>query len=232
MNKLKISLLLFVFYLSGIVYSQDKQPVIEVTGNAEIKIEADEMQMNLSVSINLDDMQDAKNRNDESTRQVLDILKNANISDKDMSTSGIRIVKNNNIYSKEKKYTVSNEISFKTNYISLYEELTSKLIKIEDVYINNTILTSTKIIETRVKARENALLAARKKADEMATVLNMSAGKPILIQENPGYFYPSPMNNISELSGYTGTEGIQETFKAGLVNVTANVKVVFMLVEK
>lgn len=232
MNKLKFSLLLIVFLLSGIAISQDKPPVIEVTGNAEIKIEADEMQMNLSVNVNLDDMQEAKNRNDESTKQVLDILKNANIPDKDISTSGIRIVKNNNIYTKEKKFTVSNDIYFKTNLISMYEELTSKLIKIEDVYINNTFLTSTKIIETRIKAREDALLAAKKKADEMAAVLNMAAGKPILIQENSGYYSPMPFNNVSEFSGYTGIQGVQETFKAGMVNVTANVKVVFLLIDK
>ncbi len=232
MNKLKFSLLLIVFFLSGIAGSQDKPPVIEVTGNAEIKIEADEMQMNLSVNVNLDDMQEAKNRNDESTKQVLDILKNANIPDKDISTSGIRIVKNNNIYTKEKKFTVSNDIYFKTNLISMYEELTSKLIKIEDVYINNTFLTSTKIIETRIKAREDALLAAKKKADEMAAVLNMAAGKPILIQEVSGYYSPMPFNNVSEFSGYTGIQGVQETFKAGMVNVTANVKVVFLLIDK
>jgi uncharacterized protein YggE len=232
MNKTNFSLLFFFFFFSLTIYSQEKSPVIEVTGNAEIKIEADEMDMYLTVNVNMDDLQDAKNRNDASTSQVLDVLKNLNIPDKDISTGGIRIVKNYGLYSKEKKYTVTNDIYFKTNLVSLYEELTSKLIKIEDVYINNTVLSSTKVIETRIKARENALLAARKKAEEMAAVLNMTAGKPIMIQENPGYFYPSVMNNVSEISSYTGTQGNQETFKAGMVNVTSNVKVIFLLLDK
>jgi|GEM_PF-2454432 len=236
MNNIKLILLSFLLLIPSLAFSQDKPPVIEVTGNAQIKIEADMMEMYISVRVNMDDLQDAKNKNDEATREVLNVLKELNIEDKDIITSSIRMSRNyidNNNYNKEKKYNVSNEITVKTPNISAYEDITTKLIRIDNVFVNNIILSSTKTIETRAKAREDALLAAKKKAEDMAAIYNMALGKPILIQEIPGSYYPNPFNNVStENTNENTLDRVESIFKAGLVSVNSSVKVIFILLDK
>jgi uncharacterized protein len=240
MHKIKLLALSLIFFFSAIIYSQDysqnKPPSIEVTGNAQIKIEADQMDMHISINVNLDDLQDAKNKNDESTKQVLGILEDLNINDNDIATSGIRMSRNNlnyENYNKTKKYTVTNEIFVKSPNISSYENITTRLIKIDNVYLTNIGLSSTKSIETRVKAREEALLAAKKKAEDMAATYNMAIGKPIQIQENTGYYTPNPFNAVTnENQNDNSFDKLQGIFKSGLINVNASVKVIFLLIDK
>ena len=226
MKKLFFAAALFSLF-SFTLFAQDKPAVIEVTGSAEIKIVPDQMEMNVSINVDSDDLASGKNLNDESTSRVLDVLKKLNIPDKDIRTTGINMQKVKDTYKKTVNYTVKNSISFKTSDISQYAIITQELIKIDNVYIQNTLLTSTKAIETRVKAREEALLAAKKKAEEMAAVLNMSIGNPVLITENQGSYYPSPFNvsyNTQPLM-----ESNPDIFKSGMLSISSSVKVVFLL---
>lgn len=229
-------IIFFPVFIFSQNFSPDKPPVIEVTGNAQIKIEADQMDMHININVNMDDLQDAKNKNDEATNQVLSVLKELNIDDKDIATSGIRMARNyldQANYNKTKQFTVTNEIFVKTKNISSYESITTKLIKIENVYLTDIQLSSTKAIETRVRAREEALLAAKKKAEEMAAIYNMAIGKPILVQENSSYYMPSPFNvSSTENQNDNALDRQESIFKAGLISVNAGVKVIFLLLDK
>ena len=227
MKKLFFAAALFSLF-SFTLFAQDKPAVIEVTGSAEIKIVPDQMEMNVSINVDSDDLASGKNLNDESTSRVLDVLKKLNIPDKDIRTTGINMQKVKDTYKKTVNYTVKNSVSFKTSDISQYAIITQELIKIDNVYIQNTLLTSTKAIETRVKAREEALLAAKKKAEEMAAVLNMSIGSPVMITENPGTNYPNPFNNVM-YNGEEYKESNAEIFKQGMISISSSVKVVFLL---
>lgn len=183
--------------------------------------------MSVSINVDNDELSAAKKMNDESTSKVLSVLKKLNIPDKDLRTSGINMQKIKDTYKNREYFTVNNSVEFRTSDISLYAEITQELIKIDNVYIQNTHLTSTKAIETRVKAREEALFAAKKKAEEMAAVLNMSIGNPVLITENQGSYYPSPFNvsyNTQPLM-----ENNPEIFKSGMLSISSSVKVVFLL---
>lgn len=81
-------------------------------------------------------------------------------------------------------------------------------------------------------AREDALLAAKKKAEDMAAVLNMAVGKPVMISEVSNKYYPNPFNVSTENNNISNLDIKQDLFKAGLINVTASVKVVFNLVDR
>lgn len=215
---------------------QPKPPVIEVHGTATIKVVPDIMKWSLSIRVDSDDAVEAKKECDRSVMKILDLLKEKTIESKDIQTGGLKIIKNYDYYgNKNKKYNVSNDIWFTLNDISRYDEFTSALIVIDDLYINNINLDYTKSIETRIQARSDALLAAKMKAEEMAGVLAQSVGKPILIQEEPAYFYGNTMSNVMNYeTGITGISslGIGTTFSEGTINIEARVKVVFELLNK
>jgi hypothetical protein len=225
-----------IVVFAGTLQAQEfppKPPVIEVQGTAIIKVVPDIMKWSLSIKTDSDNVIDAKNDNDRSVLKVLDLLKDMGVDPKDIQTGGVKISKNYDyLGSKVKKFNVSNDIWFTSNEISRYDEFTSELIVINNLYINSTQLEYSKAIETRVQARADALLAAKKKAEEMADVLGQAVGKPILIQEDPGYYYGYSLSNtLSYEPGYTST-GTGTTFSEGTINVEAKVKVIFELINK
>jgi hypothetical protein len=208
-----------------------KPPVIEVSGNAAIKVVPDIMKWSLSIKVDSDDPIQAKKDNDRSVAQVLQILKEKGIEPKDIQTDGIKITKNYDYYgTKVKKYSVSNDIWFTLNNISGYDDFTSELIQIDNLYINSTALEYSKAAEIRIQARTDALLAAKKKAEEMAGVLNLTIGKPLFISEGSANYYPNPFNTETYAPG--STYSTTSTFREGVINIEATVKVVFELVNK
>jgi uncharacterized protein YggE len=222
---------LFIFSFIKL-YSQEKPPSIEVYGTAIIKVVPDKMNWNINVQVEMDDVKEAKIQNDKSVSKVLNILEDEGIPSKEIQTGGIKIEKKYRPYSyEEKKYSVTNNIWFTVSNIEKYDLLTEKLIDIDNVYINNIILESTKEIETREQARIDALNAANIKAEKMASALGMSIDEPLLIQEVSGYYYSSFSNAISDI-GTRGITDVESTFSAGTINVEARVIVTFKLLSK
>jgi len=214
------------------VNAQDKLPSIEVFGTAIIKVVPDKMSWSVNVQVDMTDVNEAKYQHDKSVSKVLNVLEDEGIPSKDIQTSGVRINKRLNPYGNEKKYGVTNNIWFTVSDIEKYDRLSEKLTEIDDVYINNITLESTKAIETREQARNDALIAAKDKAEKMVETLGMSIGEPILIQEQPTSYYSPNFSNVmsqtsSQLDYQTGS-----TFSEGTINITARVMVTFKIVSK
>jgi uncharacterized protein YggE len=211
---------------------QCKPPVIEVFGTAIIKVVPDKMSWSVNVQVDMDDVKEAKYQHDKSVSEVLNVLEEEGIPSKDIQTNGVRIHKRLNPYSNEKKYGVTNNIWFTVSDIEKYDRLSEKLTEIDDVYINNITLESTKAIETREQARTDALIAAKDKAEKMAETLGISIGEPLLIQEQPtSYYYPSFSNVMTPTSGQLDYQ-TGSTFSEGTINIEAKVMVTFKLVSK
>ncbi|MBL7129270.1 MAG: SIMPL domain-containing protein [Ignavibacteria bacterium] len=211
---------------------QCKPPVIEVFGTAIIKVVPDKMNWSVNVQVDMDDVKEAKYQHDKSVSKVLNILEEEGILSKNIQTSGVRINKRlNPYYNNEKKYGVTNNIWFTVSDIEKYDRLSEKLTEIDDVYINNITLESTKAIETREQARTDALIAAKDKAEKMAETLGMSIGEPLLIREQATSYYPNPYNSISDM-GTRGFTDMESTFSEGTINISASVMVTFKLISK
>jgi len=226
-TSINFSIILFFILTSAVFSQQPVIPQISVTGTSVIKVTPDLLKWSVSVQDDEDDLSKAKRLNDISTAKVLNLLRELNIDQNAVQTSGIQIVKRKNPYSNEKKFTITNYIWFTINIIGMYAEITSKLIMIDNVYIDNIYLDYSKIIETRVQARKDALDVAKKKAEEMAAVYGITIGKPLLIKEDSyNTYYPNPFNSVSY--NYNNTNNLT-TFSEGSINVEAKVSVTFEL---
>lgn len=210
-------------------YSQDKPKVVEVTGNATIEVQPDIMNWEIKVQDDSNDLQSAKNNNDASTGKILSMLKENGVKDEKVSTSGLRFTKNYQYDTKSKKYTVMNTVWFSTSDFSIYDKISDYSVTMDNVYISNTILSSSKEIETRKQARVNALKVAKEKAEMMAAVYGKEIGDPIMISEEySSPYFGNQMNNTVSTGDYQGN-GDSSTFSKGLVTISAKVKVVFVL---
>lgn len=233
--RIKLFILPLILSLSTF-YSQTTEhtPSIEVYGNASVKVIPDIINFSLSVTTGNNIILAAKNENDRAVSKVLDVLKDRGIPDKDIQTSGIRINKNywSSENDKNKEYTASNYITFVLKDVAKYYDITTELIKIEHVYITYSNYDYSNIIETRKHAREQALVAAKSKAEEMALVLDQAIGKPLLISEEPVYdYYPTQFNSVTQ-QGTQNYSSNSYMLQEGMLNVDAKVKVVFELITK
>jgi uncharacterized protein YggE len=204
--------------------------VVEVTGNATIEVQPDIMNWDLKVQDDNDNLNTAVSNNESSTGKILDYLKSLGIKSEKISTSGLRVTKNYsyNDY-KIKKYTVTNSVWFSVSDINMYQILTDYFVSFDNVFINNTVLAYSNEIETRKQARINALKAAKEKAEMMAGVFGKEIGDPIMITEEPmNQFYGYTMQNVMISSDVSGNDTGQN-FSRGMINVTAKVKVVFLI---
>ena len=235
----KISFMTFLLIAIPIfLYSQDTQlyfrnQTIEVYGTASVKVKPDIMKWEISIDVDNDNVSFAKKNNDKSTLAVLNVLKSLGINEKDIQTQGLKITKNYvNQYSDTKKYSASNSIWLTINDINMYDNLTDELMKIEYVFIRSTNLEYLKAPEVRIKARSDAIDAAKRKAEEMAGALGLTIGKTIHIEEIPigfnYYPYSNSLNNVTNIQDFSSSS-YSTYFSEGLINIEAKVKIIFEL---
>jgi uncharacterized protein len=233
-----ISISLLLLLIIGSINGQDKPPVIEVTGTANIKVVPDLMNWTVDINVEMDNVSDAKTKHDAALKNVLEMVKENGVPSNEIQTSGIRVAKNLDQYgivnqygTKKMKYTVSSSVWFSITDISNYDKLSEELIATDNVYITNTSLEYSKAPETRVLARTDALNAAKKKALEMAAVFEQTIGKPLQIQEDSNVYYPNPFNASTDFSS-GNYQNSGSLFSQGIINISAKVKVVFELLSK
>lgn len=235
MKNLILSFALYILFLNATGLAQEPIPpipfsTIQVKGNATVKVVPDIFNWQVNIHVDMDDLQSAKRSCDISTSKVLELLRTINVNSNDIKTSGLMVTKNqphppNN---NTKRFSVSNSIWFSITDISRYDELTTSLTDIENVYINPVNSDYSKAIEVRRQARVDALKAARQKAEEMADVYGLEIGKALTIVEGQFGWYPNPFNAVTQ----TGETNYNSSFSSGMINVTAEVTVTFELRER
>lgn len=231
MKNLIVGIVAFVltFAIALNSFSQDKQKVVEVTGNATIEVQPDIMNWEIRVQDDSNDLQSAKNNNEASTGKILSMLKEYGVKEEKISTSGLRFTKNYYYDAKSKKYSVTNTVWFSTSDFSIYDKVSDFSVTMDNVFINNTVLSSSKEIETRKQARVNALKAAKEKAEMMAAVYGKVIGDPIMISEEySSPYFSAQLNNVMSMDE-NQRSGDLSTFSKGVITISARVKVVFEL---
>ena len=225
-----IFIILPLFLKAQDISLYQKTQTIEVFGSASVKVKPDIMKWEISVEVEDNNAANSKKLNDKSTIEVINLLKNKGISEKDIQTQGIRINKNYIYqYSETKKFTATNFIWFNTSDLNIYDNLTDELMKIENVFIKSVNLDYIKSSEIRSKARIDALNAAKKKAEEMSGAFGLTLGRPVKIDEVPlGYYYPLTQNNVSNVQDYSSSE-FSLYFSEGMISIEAKVKIIFEL---
>lgn len=220
---------IFTFTITLNSFSQEKPKVVEVSGNATIEVQPDIMSWEIRIQDDSNDLQSAKNNNEASTGKLLMALKEYGVKEEKISTSGLRFTKNYYYDSKSKKFSVTNTVWFSTSDFSIYDKVSDFSVTMDNVFINNTVLSSSKEIETRKEARVNALKAAKEKAEMMAAVYGKVIGDPIMItEEYSSPYFSTQMNNVLSMGDYQGNSDLS-TFSKGVITISAKVKVIFEL---
>jgi uncharacterized protein YggE len=214
---------------------------INVSGEAEIRVAPDEVNLTLGVEILARELLNAKDQADARMERALNLIDGYGIPANRVQTDHVSIQPRRDIDGGIEGFYVRETlmVTLRGHELALFEALLTDLLQAGVNYIHGIQFRTTDLRAHRDQARALALEAAREKAQDMAQVLDESIGEPLNIHEDyigwwSGYagwwgsYYGGPMtqNVIQEISGSVGSA---EGLAPGQISVTARVSVTFEL---
>jgi len=227
---------LLMFGLAGAsALAEEAYPdTITVSGSAEMEAEPDYIAWELTLTENHIDPVQAKQRVDKRYELVLDIAGDLDIEGGDVILGHVSISKTferefQGGPSKFKDYRVRRTVTLLQRDLEAFDEMLEKLTaaRVEfDIHYQ-----SSKVFELKRAARLEAMRQAKKKAQEMAGVLDRGIGRPLRIEEygtNSGFDLRDSLSNSS--TRRPNRDG--DSVRRGAISVRCEVEVAFRLTEK
>ena len=222
-----------------------KQRTITVSGEAEVRVAPDQVIISMAVINKKKTLDAAKKSNDMTVKSLLyyftDTLK---IDAKHVQTDYLSV---NPIYYscnrrdeqqelcdplKIQYHNLEQGIQIRLDNLSQYEDVVSKAFELGVNKISNIQFITTELRKHKDKARELATIAAKEKAQAVASTLNMTLGKPITINlNNVGWSYRNRrdrgmrQNAMQNMGGGSNDGG--SSLSVGQININASVNINF-----
>jgi uncharacterized protein len=206
----KLMYVLFILSFAA-ASAQDGQRFINVNGTSELILIAD--QINITVQIRTIDnsIEQSKKANDTHLNELLAILKGTSISSDDIEATPVMIGKNYEYTDRERKlkgFFTEIKVSFLLKDLSKYYQLINKISENNIFEIVSSYYSISDYESQHRKAYEEALRAAKNKAEYMANTLEVALAGVLEIDEgSSGYIYPTPYNLRSEDAGSPDVTG-------------------------
>jgi uncharacterized protein YggE len=224
-------------------------PQINVSGSAEVKVAPDEIRLSVGVETRDENLDVARQQNDERIARALAFLKDGGVKEKDVQTDFISVEPDYNYNSSHVKpvaYIVRKSIEIRVTAITNFEGIVTGLLTNGVNYIHGIDFRTSQLRKYRDQARDLAIKAAKEKADAMASALGVKRGKVYNITVNDwsgglagyggrwgaqwgGFNGQLNIQNLGDLSGAAHADTAAETFSVGEISVSATVNVSFLI---
>lgn len=217
---------------------------IQVNGDAEVRVVPDEVILTLGVETLDEDLQVAKNQNDEIVQNILKLAKKYDIDKKRVQTDYISIEPKYESMRERTNfvgYLVRKTILFTLRDPSRFEDLLTSVLEAGANYVHGVQFQTTELRKYKDQARALAIEAAREKAEQLAGELGQKIGRPLTIREERSRSYSwynawwGPRRggigmgqNVSQ-DAIGASEDAGSSIALGQINITARVRVSFEL---
>lgn len=231
MKKLFLFFVCLTFSSTGFA-AEIMQPYVEVFGKSTIEVEPDTMIWRLDITTKDDDLNSVSEQHSQTVSDVLQIIRSKNVEKNTIQTSRMSFGENRIYQSKswiKKGYIAKTSVVFKLQELQNYQPLWMSLSKVKGVSINDVKYDHSDRVSFRNKARKQALLAAKDKAQIMAETLDVAIGRPISISEI-GYNYSSSGSNM--ISFDVSDAASSSSISLGTIPISMKVKLVIGIIAK
>ena len=244
LSLITLFILIEVFTIQAQQFENHSQ--ISVNGDAVVKVQPDQIIITFGIETWDKDIRLAKQKNNDIMQKAMKVIKESGVPDKEIQTDYLSIEPRYDD-SYEKKdfigYFVRNTFVVTLSNPEKVEELVSNVLQSGVNYIHGIDFQTTEFNKYREQARELALIAAKEKAEKMASALGQSIGDPLQISEGYGggdwWYYNSwsgwgygrsntmSQNVVQNIP--SGSGNISESIALGKISIKANVTVTFEL---
>ncbi|MEK6337068.1 MAG: SIMPL domain-containing protein [Acidobacteriota bacterium] len=241
---MKRLLFLFVIVLiaSGNVLAQNQipPPLITVSGQAEIRVPPDEVVFTLGIEAVDKDVLAAKQRTDDSVKEVLAIARKNNIKPEDVQTSQISVQPKYNTddldYEQRRTvkrefvgYQVSKTVAVILRDISRFDGMLFDVLKAGVTRLSNLQFRDSQNRKHKDQARAMAIKAAQEKANLLAREIGQTIGPAYSITETAVTPYDNVSQNVAGVAGRSSDDQSEGAIAPGSLSITAHVTVSFRL---
>jgi len=233
-----LALISIALFVCSCDKSAESQSTISVYGTGTVSVQPDMIQMSITLSKVAQTTKAAQDEVSRMVRQALNILKEANIEDKNINTASLS-------FSSEYEYTnkrvlvgqrAEQRITFSIEDINndKASEIIDRLIQINGIELNQVIFSVKNTTEYFVKSRELAYKKALEKANQYAELSNLKVDKVLSIADQ-GTQQVSPMSNRLMNQQFmadamtTAREEASTILPMGELEITTNILAVFLL---
>lgn len=225
-----MKLLLSLLILTAFCFAQENVRYINVVGKAEMNIQADMIESRFQIRIVKPTLEESKNANQNTTKELHKVLKELGIEKNDIEITPLRFGKhyeyedNKRVF---KGYFSQNTVNVTFRDVPNYYGLIDKVSKIKFLETSDSRFGLSKLTKYNHEINEKALLAAKKKAENIARVMEVKLGKILEIDEggNSGSSYGHRAANYSEMA-VKDMGGA-----AGKVKVSKSIRVKYKIVD-
>jgi len=231
----KITILLAISILTCLAWPQEKnsQPRgVTTTGTAEINVVPDMVLLQVGVENQSPRARTAKAAADATSRKILAALKDLGIDSKDIQTAYLSLQPQFD-YRKGMQisyFSAEQSLTVKLHDVSKIDDVLDALIRAGGNRVDGIEYQSSELRKYRDQARDEAVKAAREKADALAKALGQQIGKAYSIEEErPQMFSPYGYSNSVVTRNESPKPGGPST-SAGQLKVSAAVTVTFDLI--
>lgn len=219
-------------FTQNYVLNQEQQDTLTVSGSANVFVDPNQAEVFIRVETRDPDAKQAQAKNRTKSNAVMNALKNAGVSEKDLEHTQYRLQRLNE-YNRE-----TGKTEFKGYQHVNVMKLTTEDLDQVGTYIDAAVeagangidavafgLTRERKAEVRSDALNQASQEAKSKADTLATSLGVSLDRPLRISESNFHYQPhrATMEMAQAKQGGGGTPDTQVSPEK--VNVSASVSV-------
>jgi uncharacterized protein YggE len=210
-------------------------PLVSVSGTGEVKVQPDEIMLNLAVDVRGKTLEDARKQNDDKVASILNYLKKYGVDPKNVQTTFMTVqpIYNSGEYGQTTPdfYTAQKTVAVLVKKVDKFDELLSGVYKAGANRVDGIEFRTSQLQKHRDEARKLAVKAAKDKATLLTSQLGAKIGRVYALSENSGGGYPVPyrgmmMNKMSEAASMDASG---PTIAGGQITISSTVEASFVI---
>lgn len=235
---------LFLFLIASPLFAQITQPqassfppLVTVSGTGEVKVQPDEIMLNLAVDVRGKTLEEARKQNDEKVASVLAYLKKFGVDSKNVQTTymSVQPIYNSGEYGQTNPdfYSAQKSVTVLLKKIDKFDDLLAGIYKAGANRVDGIEFRSSELKKLRDQARKLAVQAAKEKAISLTGELGTKVGRVYAINENSGVGYPVPYRGMAgmynKMAEASSSDMAGPTIAGGQIIITSTVEASFII---
>lgn len=238
MKRLSFSFL-FSLLFSITTFAQIQQiaaapPLVSVTGTGEVKVQPDEVVLNIGVDVRHKNLDEARKQSDEKVVALLNFLKKSGIDSKNIQTTNLSVYPQ---YAGEygqttpEFYMTQKTIAVTIKNVNKFDEILTGAYKMGANRVDGIEYRTSELTKYREQARKLAMQAAKQKAVSLTGELSSKIGRVYRIDERTSTGYPpQPMyGRANKMMEASVADAGGPTISVGQIVVSSSVDVSFVI---
>jgi uncharacterized protein YggE len=230
-----LSILLTGFLLQVQAQQQILPPLVSVNGVGEVKLQPNEVVINLGVEMREKTLEQARKQTDSKAAAIIAYLKKQGVDAKDIQTSYVNLqpIYMGGEYGKADPdfYMAQKNMTIVIKKLDKFDDLVSGLYDKGVNRIDGIFFRVSDMEKHKAEARKRAIADAKQKASAMTSELGAKVGKVYAINEQTSGNGPRPLyaKSAMVMEADMAQDGGGPSIAGGQVVVTSNVSVSFVI---